>query len=74
MTMTTTIKTYRISTDSVTGHYEARSADEAAANFAKEEQIRGVRTASDLAEYLERVGGYGFMVCDDDGEEIFDVQ
>jgi hypothetical protein len=68
--------TYRIctdATDATDDTIDAVSVDAAAAEFAADEEIRGVRTAAELAAYIERVGGW-LEITDEAGAVLAEVQ
>ncbi len=52
---------YTIVTDSGKVTIAAVDADAAAREYARREEMRGVKTADDLRAYVERKGGYGHM-------------
>jgi len=63
--------TYRLSTDSGTTTVTADSVDAAAVELARIERIRGVATAADLRDAIERAGGYGTLT--EDGAPVWRI-
>lgn len=66
------VRVWTISTDSGSVKISAATADEAAAEYARREEMRGVEDADDLRAYIERKGGYGFLEGSD-GERVWTV-
>lgn len=66
--------TYRFCTDATDALIEgADSVDAAAAEFAHDEEIRGVKTLADLERHIERVGGW-MQVTDEAGDVLANVE
>lgn len=61
--------TYRFSSDACDDEIEADTLDAAAVEYARDEGIRGVRTAADLTRHIERVGGW-IEITDEAGQVL----